>query len=52
MTRQAASRGEIRRIIKRYIARQIHRELTAVFALAPTISDHAGGGGGVPAARG
>lgn len=28
---------EIRRVLKRYIARQIHRELTSVFTLAPTI---------------
>ncbi len=29
---------EVRRILKRYIARQIHRELTSVFAPTPTIS--------------
>lgn len=29
---------EIRRVLKRYIARQIYRELNSHFALPPTIS--------------
>lgn len=49
---EGKSEAEIRRILKRYIARQIHRELTSIFSLAPTISDHAGGGGVVPAVSG
>lgn len=36
---------DVRRILKRYIARQIHRQLTSIFTLAPTISDEAGGDG-------
>lgn len=40
--------AEIRRIIKRYIARQVHRELTSIFASAPTSGQPAVGVGGVP----
>lgn len=46
---EGKSEAEIRRILKRYIARQIHRELTSVFALAPTSSGQAVVGGAVPA---
>lgn len=40
--------SEIRRILKRYIARQVHRELTSIFASAPTLGQPAVGVGGVP----